>query len=447
MKKPMFAPTLSELMAKLDLQQVLPKILEVKATPNGHYYHWDRLYHITPPDDLSHNEWWLGIKLARKTMLKSIQFYDKTQEPFQYSLPDNVNRMLHEVTQDASGQIKLGEEVTNPITKKRYIVNSLIEEAITSSQLEGASTTKNVAKQMIRSGRAPVTKSEHMILNNYLAMQFISENMNTELTPKFIFQLHRIVTENTLDEPHTAGCFRTPDDDITVVDETGSVLHTPPDASELPIRLQRMCQFANEISTAEFTHPVIRAIILHFWLGYDHPFVDGNGRTARAIFYWSMLSQGYWLAEFISISSILRKAPSKYAKSFLFTETDENDLTYFIIYHLEVIQRAIQELKKYLSVKSQEVRAVEILLRQAYEFNHRQLALLGHALRHPGMQYSIRSHQTSHKVSYHTARQDLLDLVDRGLLTTRKAGRTSVFQAPHDLHDILKEKGDQAIHH
>ncbi len=51
-----------------------------------------------------------------------------------------------------------------------------------------------------------------------------------------------------------------------------------------------------------FIHPVIRAILLHFMLAYDHPFVDGTGRTARALFYWSMAHQGYWLMDFISIT-------------------------------------------------------------------------------------------------------------------------------------------------
>lgn len=96
-------------------------------------------------------------------------------------------------------------------------------------------------------------------------------------------------------------------------------------------------------------HPVIIAIVLHSWLAYDHPFVDGNGRTARAPFYWSMLSQGFWLVEFLSISSILRKAPATSSRSFLHAETDENDLTYFILYHLKVIRRAIDELRAYMA--------------------------------------------------------------------------------------------------
>ena len=91
-------------------------------------------------------------------------------------------------------------------------------------------------------------------------------------------------------------------------------------------------------------HPAIRAIILHFWLAYDHPFIDGNGRTARALFYWLMLRHGYWLFEFISISEIILKAPVQYGEAFLYTETDQNDLTYFIIHQTEVIRKSMQSL-------------------------------------------------------------------------------------------------------
>src|SRR5205814_10028127 len=58
-------------------------------------------------------------------------------------------------------------------------------------------------------------------------------------------------------------------------------------------------------------HPMVRSMILHFWLAYDHPFVDGNGRTARALFYWSMLRNGYWMFEYITISKIILSGPDR----------------------------------------------------------------------------------------------------------------------------------------
>jgi Fic family protein len=219
------------------------------------------------------------------------------------------------------------------------------------------------------------------------------------------------------------------------------VIHTPPPAGELESRLAAMCKFANGAEQKGFLHPLLRAVILHFWLAYDHPFVDGNGRTARALFYWSMLSNGYWLTEFISISRILRKAPVKYPRSFLHSETDGNDVTYFVIYQLSVIQRAIKDLYLYLEIKAKELRQTERLLRGSQDLNHRQVALLSHALKHPDFRYTIRSHQGSHGVVYQTARSDLLDLARRGLLEQRRAGRGFVFYRADDLAEKIHQRG------
>jgi Fic family protein len=229
-----------------------------------------------------------------------------------------------------------------------------------------------------------------------------------------------------------------------VVDTRDSVvLHTPPNASELEKRVDKLCRFANEMDGDTFIHPVVRAIILHFAIGYDHPFVDGNGRTARAVFYWSMLSRGYWLTEYISISRILKGAPSEYARAYLYTETDENDVTYFIIHQLNVILRAIQDLQKYLTKKSTEVHEIEAMIRKSPRLrgllNHRQIALLGHALRHPGTVYRIEGHRQSHKVTYDTARTDLLKLARLKLLEKQRTGRAFVFLSPPNLAARLRQ--------
>lgn len=438
MKPPMPAPQLEELLKEVNIVQRLSELLAVSALPDGQYYHWDQLRYRSPPDGLTHKEWWAGVKLARSHLLKPIPLLDKQGQPFHYGLPDPVLRLLHEIDQQAAGGIQMAEEVTNPASRDRYIINSLIEESITSSQLEGAATTNQVARNMIRSGRKPIDRGEQMILNNFRAMRFIQEHQDEPLTPELIFELHRIVTAETLEDPGKAGCFRDKEDNIIVEDGWGNVLHTPPPAEQLPARLDAMCAFANESSPDDvFVHPVVRAVILHFWAGYDHPFVDGNGRTARALFYWSMLAQGYWLAEYLSISQILKKAVGQYGRSFSYTETDNNDITYFLLYHLRVIQRAIRSLQKYLRRKIEEIRRVESLLRQSANLNYRQLALLSHALKHPGMRYTIESHRKSHDVAYQTARTDLLDLASRRLLLQRKSGKAFVFTAPADLGDRL----------
>ena len=441
----MSPPDLRELITAVDPVR-LTTILRASAASARSYLHWDELRHRPPPEDLSPEEWWLGVKLGRMSPLRALPLADKEGRRFTFATPDELLRQLHHIDKHAAGQITVAEEVTNPASRDRYIVSSLMEEAITSSQLEGASTTREVARQMLRSGRAPRTTSEQMIVNNFSAMTFVRERANDPLTPHLVLELHRVVTAGTLEDESKAGVFRDADDEIVIEDEVGTVLHVPPAAGELGERLERLCAFANSTSEDAFVHPVVRAMILHFMIGYDHPFVDGNGRTARALFYWAMLSRGYWLAEYVSISRILRKASGQYARAFLYTETDDADVTYFLLHQARVFQLALRDLQEHLQKKVREVREVAGLLRGTTTVNHRQVALLGHALRYPGMRYTIQSHRRSHNVVYQTARTDLLDLADRNLLEQGKVGRSLVFVAPPDLgqrlaaiHDARRE--------
>lgn len=432
------APQLIELMREVDPARLNRLLLRQRGpTVGGRYVHWDKLRHRTPPGDLTVREWWLGLKIAREPLRHRLPLQAVDFEAFWYALPDPVLEALHQVDQRASGEIAISEEVTNRATRDRYIVSSLIEEAITSSQLEGASTTHRVAKEMLRTGRSPRTRDELMIVNNFAAMNRVRTWVG-DLTADRVLELHRVVTQGTLENPDAAGRMQRPDEQrVHVQAPDGEVVFEPPPASELPDRLGQMCEFANGAGVEGFMHPVVRAMLLHFWLAHDHPFEDGNGRTARALFYWAMLRHGYWLTEFLSISRILRQAPMQYARSFLYTERDGGDTTYFVLHQLEVMLRAIDQLHSYLRVKMKEIRDSERLLRQT-GVNHRQASLISHALRHPFASYTFKSHERSHGVVYQSARTDLLDLEARGYLTRRKLGRALQFHPADDLQHRLE---------
>ncbi len=439
MKMPQKPPSFRELLSQQDANQRLNAILELSRTPYADYPHWEKLRHLPAPAGFTSEEWWLAVKFQRTGASKPLPLLDKLGRPFSFCVPDPVQAELHEIDVGAGSAIGIPEPITNPQTRDRYLIRSLIEEAITSSQLEGAVTTREVAKEMIRTGRPPRDTSEQMILNNYVTMQRITELKKEPLSPETVLAIHRLVTEKTLEDAAAAGRFRRPDEKRLVGNDFGEVFHEPPPAAELPARFQAMCDFANGKSPGYFVHPVVRAIALHFWLAYDHPFVDGNGRTARALFYWAMLHAGYWLFEFISISNILRKAPVDYGRSFLHTETDDNDLTYFLVAQTKVIRRAIVELHDYIARKTTEVREVEARLPALGLFNHRQAELIMHALKHPFQEYSIASHQKSHNVVYQTARTDLLGLHERGVLDQKKRGRKILFTASPALTDRLRK--------
>ena len=402
----------------------------------GRYLHWDELRRRTPPAGLTHEMWWLRTAVARRTMARVLPFSDVDGQPFRFSNIDRIQELVHGIDQQASGQIVTDEVVMNLQSSDRYLVSSLHEEAITSSQLEGASTTRSVAKEMLLSGRQPRDRSEQMILNNFHAMQAAAAlaARGGPLTPGDVLDLHRTVTHDTLDHEPDAGRLQGPDDErIAVVWQDGTVLHWPPPAEELPGRLELLCEFANGLSGEGFIHPVVRAILLHFALAYDHPFADGNGRTARALFYWSMLRSGYWLTQYLTISSILRGAPTQYARSYLHVETDSGDVTYFVLHQLHVIERAIASLGDYLARKMDEQQQAERLLRDRHDLNHRQHVLISDALRNPDAWFTIQAQERRHRVAYATARADLLGLETAGLFARQLVGKQFVFRPSGDL--------------
>ena len=436
MNIPQSPPKFEDLIAEVTPERIMQLASHIR-TSAGHYLHWDKIRHRPPPKGLSHREWWLVLKFARTNALQPIDLKDKEGRPFLFAVPERVLQELHQIDLGTGGLVSVPEPIVNPQTRDRYLVRSLMEEAITSSQLEGAATTREVAKDMIRTGRPPRDTSEQMILNNYLTMQRIRELKSSALSPELVLEIHRLITADTLEEPTATGRFRRPDERRVVSDDFGQVFHEPPPASELAERMNAICAFANGETPDHFIHPAVRAMILHFWLAYDHPFVDGNGRTARALFYWSMLRSGYWLFEFISISTILRKAPVQYGRSFLYTKTDDNDLTYFLVAQTEVISRAMGELHRYIERKTAQLRQAQQDIQALALFNHRQVALIRHALSNPRQRYTIASHQHSHAVAYQTARTDLLDLAERGVLEMVKKGRPMIFVAPTDVAERL----------
>jgi Fic family protein len=157
-----------------------------------------------------------------------------------------------------------------------------------------------------------------------------------------------------------------------------------------------------------------------------------------------MLHNGYWLTQYLSVSSILRKAPATYALSYLHTETDNCDATYFVLYQLEVIERAIESLHAYLARKMAEGREIQALLHGSAFLNYRQLGILQEALRNPGNSFTIAEEAMRYRVANQSARTDLLSLVDRDLFTKVRVGKKFVFRSMPDLVDRLRRLGETA---
>lgn len=394
----------------------------------GRYLHWEDLRYKLAPAGMSSEEWWLATKLARSAASHDVSLRDKNGKKFVFCETPILKAALRHLDMNCGGELATDDFSLSRGEGKLHLVRSLAEEPFSSSLIEGAATTRQIAKKLIFENRQPRTKDERMVLNNYRAMEFVKARTQDPLSLEMLLELHRLVTQDTLPNPADAGRLRT-SDDVQVVDDTDNeILHQPPLAAELPARLESVIRFANEKpADKDFVHPLLKAFILHFMLSYEHPFVDGNGRVARSLFYWSVLREGYWLMEYVSISSIIAQARIAYGKTFLYVETDGADLTYFLVYHAKILQDAIEQLKKFVVSKRAEVSAITHRISDD-TFNHRQSWLLNEFVRRRLTTTTIGDYQARHGVSYLTARADLETLVAGNFLLKSKSGKTSLYR-------------------
>jgi len=430
---------------KIDFNVVSPFLSKYKSTnEKGKYLHWNQLKWRIPRADAENI--WFAIKLHRSTQRKPISLKDEKENDFSYLITHSMEARLHQVVTVSGGSI--GAIANNPATEniqQKFLISSLMmEEAITSAQLEGAATTREVAKKMLEEEREPVDEDERMVLNNFFLLKHAAKKSKDDLTVDLMLDFHKIATHLTTENNVVPGEFRQ-NNDIYVEDTKGEIAHQPPCYKQMPQRLQKLCDFANtdhsSINANQFIAPVIKAIILHFMIGYEHPFRDGNGRTARALFYWFMLKNGYELFHYVSISKLLKDDPKGYGLSYMYTEKDQNDLTYFIDFQLDIILAAFEELQQYLEHKTDEFKQVLQLLENSKynnDLNFIQKDIIKKGTKEPGRMFTVKEISSAYDVTDNTARKNLSKLTLLKLLLETKDGRTKIYLAPSDLMKRLK---------
>lgn len=439
MKKPELPPNSkvskeesNELIALFDNKELMDKVFEVEKD----YPYWEKFKHKTKGFRSNPELLWKFIKFQRQRNISTIELCDVNGFKFKYNISGNTLKRLHQFDLNLGGILE-GGSIVPEREKERFLISSLMEEAIASSQLEGAVTTREVAKSMLRTKRKPKNHSEKMILNNYLTIKEIISIQKEKLSPEIIKRIHRLMTMDTLEDKKNEGEFRT-NDKVKVVDEFGEVFYEPPTHKELNKLIEAFCKFANDKNEKDFMHPIVRGIILHFLIGYIHPFVDGNGRTARAIFYWYLISQGYWLVEFLSISRIIIKSPGQYARAYLHTEYDENDLTYFIDFNLKSMELALNSLKEYIDRKISEKKNLFNIIKNE-NINERQAELVKSMINESDLILTINGVQSNFGTSYQTARTDLLELEAIGYLASKLIGKKLIFYKSEKFDEKIKK--------
>lgn len=377
---------------------------------NNEYEHWKSLKYKKLPDGFSASDLWKCVKASRMSNRQIVW----PRYNVSLSTTSLMQQLCHHFDMNFGGTWG-NDTLLHDENKTKYLISSLMEEAISSSQMEGAATTRKVAKEMLRKKISPKDKSQQMILNNYNTILYITEHRNEPLSEEQLLKIHSLMTEKALDNPDDAGRFRQNDDIVVGNAITGETVHTPPSHTEIPQFVDDLCDFFNDDNKQSFIHPILRGIIIHFMLAYVHPFADGNGRTARALFYWYMLKQGYWMMEYLSISRIIAAKKTAYENAFLYVESDGMDLGYFVTYHLKVLDEAFENLKSYIKRKTDEQKVAQRFLNIG-NLNLRQAEIVQLYYEDPNAICTVKDFQVKFLISPTTAKADILGLMNMGIL-------------------------------
>lgn len=440
--KPKLEEIKSDQIAKLFKSKNKKKILSfVKKYIENDYVYWDKFKHKEPsPKGISKEELWILIKIFRESQSVKSVVINKKKIPFTWVKLDYFEEFFHELDMSTGGELFVEKSSVQKANKQKLITRGIMEEAIASSQLEGAATSRKAAKKMLREGRKTQNESEQMIVNNYNSMKAIEEDYkDREMDMDLILELHSLITKDAKDSDSKPPRLRKKGDPVYVTNKaTGAIYHEGPDIQFVKEELKKFIKFANNgLGHETFVHPVIKAIILHFWMGYLHPFTDGNGRLARLIFYWYLIKEGYWAFVYLPISKAIKKSPKQYAMAYIYSEQDENDMTYFIDYNIKKIKLAIIEFKEYLTKQAKENKKMKKKSETAHSLNARQVQLLQFLHGDPDERTNLTIHTNINQIAKMTASKDLKDLVKKGFLKREKQGRSVYYYGTDKINKLF----------
>lgn len=282
-------------------------------------------------------------------------------------------------------------------------VNFVAEESLATCTIEGAMSTLPETVKLVQ-GKEPINKSEKMISNNIKAISTVLES-GFEFTEDNILKLWKVISDDAVDNVSIQGeVYR--NGKVVVADGLGNVYFEAPDHERVPGMMRELVDFCNSDNLG--LDDYVKAIIIHYYFVYIHPFCDGNGRTARLLLQNWLIKSGLDKFKGISISSGVLKNKSMYYKSLQQSENAYNDITFSIIFYLETILDVLYEGCKGFGYGERH-----------FEMSDSQRKAVTYLKKHKGSSITIDKYAEVYKVGTKVAGKELAELVDNKILDTR----------------------------
>lgn len=264
------------------------------------------------------------------------------------------------------------------------------------THLEGNQLSFEQAQEVLE-GEEVIARDRDIqeVINYRNVLKFINEiwekigsGQAYRLTLETILEVHRVTVDKTVPLEY-AGNFRVRQV-VVKNSKTGQVSYTPPPAAEVPYLTEDLLKWINSDQSKEI-HPIIKAGIVHYEMARIHPFVEGNGRTARAIATLVLFLEGYDIRKLFSLEEYFDSSPMDYyltlqaVSNQLVLDNQERDLTPWLDYFVEGVAIELNKIKERVRRISMDSR-IKDRLGEQIELNERQMLIMEYLHRHKSMQ-------------------------------------------------------------
>ena len=237
---------------------------------------------------------------------------------------------------------------------------AIIRSAHSSTSIEGNRLTLEQVSKLAKGRKITATRKDKQEVLNYLNVLKNMEKLvkGSSLRSKDILRIYRMVTKNTLDNPDDCGVYR---GRYVVVGNplTGEIFFRPPKNKDVPILIDALIEWINSKDTQEID-AVIEAGIVHYEFVRIHPFVDGNGRTARVLATWILYKRDFDTKQFFCLDDYYDSDRPAYYKALRSVNQNTLDLTQWLEYFVEGVNISVEAAKKrVIRLSSERLRKTE----------------------------------------------------------------------------------------
>jgi Fic family protein len=353
------------------------------------------------PTEFSKEKFWALVKSQRKFSSQPIVPVNFNDQNFRLSHVFAHQEVLHLID---SGKFA----PTGNLTKKQlkeFANKALISECIYSAAIEDDQIKPASAKKTLLEATPNKTKQDEFVKQTQKNLQSLYE----------LKILSPVLLKNLFGELRA-------EDDRFVQSPSNKkmVCYIAPTTAVFEKQFDELIKFANNSTKHKFIHPVMKAIILHFWALILKPFANNNGIFARGLYYWYLQNNGYEGLALLPLSENIKGNLTGYSKAISAAAQDDNDFTYFASFIFEMLQTSANNFTQTTKGKSANVVATIIA---KTGLNQRQGALLFDLAKFKYARTNFTSYMKENSITRKTAADDLKFLEKNGYLTAQKVGK------------------------